>query len=56
MTPQPKENIACMFVTDAVFHAPTILLNAMAQVNIACMLVTDATFHLPTSSLNVGRL
>jgi hypothetical protein len=50
------ENIACMFVTDAVFHAPTIWLNALAPANICCMLLTDATFHLPMSALNVGRL
>jgi hypothetical protein len=54
--PVPPENVACMSVTDAVFHAPTIWLNALAPANICCMLLTDATFHLPMSALNVGRL
>ncbi len=44
---QPPKNIACMFVTDAVFHAPTIWLNALAPANICCMFDTDATFQPP---------
>ena len=56
MTPQPKENIACMFVTDAVFHAPIIWLNALAPANICCIFDTDATFQPPMLLLNVGRL
>ena len=54
MTPQPKENIACMFVTDAVFQLPMSTLNELATANIWYIVVTDATFHLPTSWLKAA--